>query len=264
MVRKLPHILCRQLRIGANAVAHDGAKSVLRHGFCPAIVHIHNAPVTVAEQKSLCRCVFGHRLVEIQMIFCEIRKGTHSELHTAHPFQHQGMGGYLHDHMGTAGIAHLREKLLQLKALRGGALGMEHLLPDHILDRSDEAYLGPNGLLQHAFQKIGGSGLAVGSGDADDLHGIRRVAKPVGSKLRQRQTGRIHLHIAAGDLRCALTKHHSRTLLQCCRDEPVPIHSKAGNGHKQLPRTALAGIIAHTCDLSIQVRIKSSNLNALQ
>ena len=44
---------------------------------------------------------------------------------------------------------------LELKGLRRGPLGVENLIPHHVLIGADEAHLGPGRLLQHILEEIG-------------------------------------------------------------------------------------------------------------
>ena len=202
--------------------------------------------------------------MKIQVVLGEVRKRAHGKAHRADPLQHQGVGGDLHHRVGAAGVPHPGEQAVELKALGGGALGVQHLVADHVLDGADEPHLRPQGLLQHALEQIRAGGLAVGAGNADDGQAVRRMAEPVRAELGQGQAGGIHQHIGAVLLRDPLADHAGRALLQGGGDEPVPVGGKAGDGHEECPFSALAGVIAHVRDLKVRIGVEFANVQALQ
>ena len=81
--------------------------------------------------------------------------------------------------MGAALFEHLGEQGLQLIAFGRRALGLDHLVADHILNGSDQTNLCAEHTLEHLLEQVGGRRLAVGPGDADDGHVLRRVAEAV-------------------------------------------------------------------------------------
>ena len=83
------------------------------------------------------------------MILGQIGKGCHIIDQAAHPLQANGMAGYLHDHMGTAGIPHFGKQCLQIQALGGSALCGDPLVADHIFHGAHQTHLGAPDSFQH-------------------------------------------------------------------------------------------------------------------
>ena len=130
------------------------------------IVQVKYRCTTLVKQQALGLPVGLHGFVEVQMILSQIGEDTSPKGDAVQTMKHQGVGGGLHHHMAASGIRHFPQQLLYLPGLRGGAVGRQSLLADHILVGTDEADFRPQHPLQHGFQQIGGGGLAVGTGDS--------------------------------------------------------------------------------------------------
>ena len=166
--------------------------------------------------------------------------------------------------MRASGLRHLCKQALQLIALRRGALGMQCLAADHILDRADQADLCTEAVLQHMLEQIGRGGLAVRAGQADHDHLLRRAAKPVCRGQRECTPRIVHAHIRDRLLRRMLTEHRSRAALHRLGDEPVPVGGKARHGDKQLAGLRRARIVADAGDLRLRVGPQFRYLNVFQ
>ena len=159
---------------------------------------------------------------------------------------------------------HLAKQLLQLIAFRRRALRLQDLIPDHILDRADEADLRAEGPLEDVLEQIGRGGLSVRTGHADHRHMLRRPAEPVGRHERQRPPRRWDDDIRNVRLRHPLTEDRSRAALHSLRDEPVPVGSEAGHSNEQFAVLCAAGIIADAGHFQFRVGMQFRNLNILQ
>ena len=156
--------------------------------------------------------------------------------------------------MGAAGVRHLPKELLHLKGLRGCALGVEDLIPDHILIGADEPHLGPGGVFQDILQEIGGGGLAVGAGDAHHGHLPGRVVEEIGPHHSQGSAAVFHLDIGNVPLRRRLAQNAHCPPLHRSRDILVAVGSKAGHGDEQVPGLGLPGVVADAGNLHLQIR----------
>ena len=185
------------------------------------------------------------------MILCQVGEYAQAEIHTVHPVQTEGMGGDLHDRIAAARVRHLAEQALELKALRGGALRLKHLISDHVLNRTDEADLGPGYLLQNGFEQVGHGGLPVGPGDADHRKLLGGMAKPVGPQLSQRRPCIRDQDIGRFSLRWTLAENCRSPLIQGGWDELVSVRGKARNSHEQASRSRLAGIVTDRGDFQL-------------
>ena len=80
-------------------------------------------------------------LIRTDVIRLNIGKNPDLERKSRRPLHHDGLGGHLHHHTGTAGICHFPEILLNQIRFRCGVHGRDFLLPDDRLDRSDQSHL---------------------------------------------------------------------------------------------------------------------------
>ena len=202
--------------------------------------------------------------MEVQMVLAEVRKHPHGEPNTRHPLQAEGVGGHLHHHMGTPRVRHGAEEGLELEGLRGGALGVERLLPDHILVGADQASLGPQALFQHILEEVRRRCFAVGAGDAHHGHGGGGVAEPVPPQLRQGGAAVGGQHIGNLPLRPRLAENTGRPLLQRHGDKAVSVRLISGNSRKEVPGLGLPGVVADPTNLRLQVRMDLQNLSPAQ
>ncbi len=95
---------------------------------------------------------------------------------------------------------------------------------------------GPGLPLQHFFQKVCGGGFAVGAGNANHGHLLRRVGKPVGAEQRQRPAAVGHFQPRLRILRRALAQNTNRAFFPCHGNKIVSVGCVAGHGNKQVPR----------------------------
>ena len=264
MVRRQGDLLRPQVRRGPLRVGEGPAGGVRQQPGRPGVVGVDHAHAAVLEQDRLGVAVGLHGLVEIQVVLGQVREDAHGVGNPVHPVQHQGVGGDLHHHMGAARLPHLGQQGLQVPGLRRGPLRGDHGIADHVLVRADEAHLGPQHLLQHRLQEIRGGGLAVGAGDADHGHVLRRVAVEVGPQHRQGPAGVRHLDVGEVPLRRRLAHHRGGAALRRLANEGVAVRRKAPHGHEQVPGPDGPGVVADAGHLAVQVRCGGQNLDAPQ
>ena len=198
------------------------------------------------------------------MVLGQIGEDAHREADPLHPLEGQRVAGDLHDHMGTPGVRHAAKEALELEGFRSGALGGDDLGADHVLVGADEAHLGPQGLLQDVLEEVGGGGLAVGAGDAHQLHGSRRVSEPVDAHMGESRPAVRGAHEGNVPLRRFLAEDAGRALLQGAHDgcgacgdghgdEAVSVGLAAGHGHEEVAGLRLPGVVADAGDLQRRV-----------
>ena len=241
-------VLGMHIRIVLHTVGQEFTGLLREDLASPVVVHIHDTEGGLPEQHRLRIAVVLHRSVEIQMILRQVGKRTDRKLDAVDTVEHQRVGGYLHQHVGAARIRHLTEQLLQLKRLGRRALGRDDLLADHVLVGADQTDLAAL-RLQNRLDQIGGRGLAVGAGDADHLHFLRRMGEVIGRHLRQCAAGRRDLNIGNLSLRDALAYHCGRTLFHRLADVFVSIGRITGDRNEYIPRLYSAGVILQLPDL---------------
>ena len=198
------------------------------------------------------------------MIFGEVRENAGLKRNFVRPVQNQRVGRYLHHAVCAARVHHLGEKLLQLKGLRRGALGVDDGISDHVLNRADEAHLRAERLFQHCFEKVRDRRLPVRSGHAEHRHFIRRMAEPVCAKPGKCLSAIGNLYILCLLLRLALADDHTRAALKRLGDEPVAVGGKTGDGDKGLAGLCLPRVVAHARHLQLRVVAALYNLDSAQ
>ena len=119
------------------------------------------------------------------MILRQIRKRADLIAYLPDTVQRQRMRRRFHNHMSAAGITHLRKQALKLKAFRRCTLGFQHLLADHVADRSDQSDLCSKRIFQNGFEQIGTRSFSVCAGNRNHLHRIRGMSIPVRTELSQ-------------------------------------------------------------------------------
>ena len=113
-------------------------------------------------------------LIFPDVIRCQIRENADIKLDARGAVELQALGGYLHDNHLAARIHHLGEVFLHLVGLRRGVVGRDVSVADDNLDGADKAG-GDTSMLQDGSDHEGSGGLALGSGNADDLQLLRRI-----------------------------------------------------------------------------------------
>ena len=247
------------------AIGQERTSLLLQHELTCRIVQIGHAGLALMEQQRLGIPICFHGLVEIQMILRQIGERTDGKFDAVYAIQHQRMRRYLHDDMGTARIAHLCEQLVQFKRFRRGALGRQNLIANHVLvgaDKADCVTL----CLKNGLEQIRRCGLAVGAGDADHGHAVRRMVKIVGCHLCQRAAGRIYADIRHRNAALRHMFEHNCACAQLNRlaDVLVTIGLIAGDCHKDVTVLYLTGIIFQLANFHSGVCGLFRNVDALE
>ena len=192
--------------------------------------------------------------MKIQVVLGQVGEDPGGEADTPDPVKHQGVGGDLHHHMGTARVGHLPQQRLELVGLGGGPVGGEDFLSDHVLVGADETYLGLQGPLQRRLQQIGGGGLAVGAGHPYAGHGLRRAAEPVGRHVGQGGPGVPGHQPRAVEVGGTLAQNGGSPLLQGLPDVAVSVGLIAGQRREKGSRLEVPGVIADPGDFHVPGR----------
>ena len=187
------------------------------------------------------------------MILGEIGEHCHVEIKARHALKRQGMGRDLHHHMGTALLRHTLEKLMQLQTLGRGVLGVEQGIADHVAVGADEAHLRPGHGLKHMLRDLGGAGLPAGAGKADELHSFHRIAEKVPAHNGKPVTAVLDPHTGSSVVRRFLAQNRRGAACDSLGNEAVSVGVEAPDGHKQIPRPRLSGIVADPADLQLGI-----------
>ena len=155
--------------------------------------------------------------------------------------------------MAAPGVGHLPEQLLQLVGLRRGALGVQHPVADHVLDRADQAHPCSGLLLQDALDEVGGGGLAAGACHADHGQLVGGVVEAVRADDRQGPAAVRHLDIGRAVLRRGLAHHAGRALLPRHGDILMSVRFRTGDGDEQVACLHRTGVVPHLADVRVQV-----------
>lgn len=117
----------------------------------------------------------------IQMLGRKIGKHGSREGDPFHSLLFQRLAAYLHHHCGDAVLHHLVQDAMQFGRRWGGIGVWLGFLSPHYAVRSNAPGLDP-GALQQVAQQVGGSGLAVGAGNADDSQFFGRLTPITGTQ----------------------------------------------------------------------------------
>ena len=140
------------------------------HVLIPGIVYIGDSQPALLEKQSLAPFVILKilMLVGADVVMAQVGKDPDLKGDPRGPVQHQPLGGNLHDHAVAARLHHFRKILVDGVGFRRGVGCRDLLFPDDRLDGPDQPHLVSH-ILQDGLDHIGGGGLSLGSGDADDL-----------------------------------------------------------------------------------------------
>ena len=242
------------------AIGDQFAGMTLQQGGGVLVVDVHHAHIAALEQLSLPAAVLlkGLVLAGANMIRRKVGEHAHIVVHARHTVHHQTLTGHFHQCGVAAGIQKLPEGLLQLVAFRGGVGGV--LVASHIVDAvgADHAYLAACGL-QHAFDHVGGGGLALGTGDADHGHLTGRVTEEVGAHQCHGIAAALHLDHGhpghGGKVDVVLDDQRADPLGGAVGGKRVAVPLGAHDAHEQKPRGSLAAVVDDIRDLSIQTAL---------
>ena len=148
----------------------------------------------------------------------------HIEIHSRDPPLMQAVGGRLKHSDFAARVAHLRQVALHIGRVRRGDMqpGIQVVVADLGADGADHPGLQAS-RAQNVVDQVGGRGLAIGAGNADDPQRARRKPVQSGSQSRQRQTSVGNPNVGCGPA--------SRLSRQVCRtnDRRGPTRQRIGN-----------------------------------
>ncbi len=138
------------------------------------------------------------RLVIIEMVAGQVGENRRTKLKTEHALLVDSVRTHFHDRLTAAGIAHLRQHAVDVEGLGGGLERGNRANAKIVVDRSEQT----DALVavEEVLDEMRDGGLAVGSGDADDLHvAVGKLVEPLGhlgeggagiGDLKERDLGR--------------------------------------------------------------------------
>ena len=264
VIRTQLDVLCKQLRRSGLADGVAAARRAAHHLLRVAVVGVEHTLTAAREEHLLGRAVGVHGFMKIQMILREIGKCADGKVDAVHAVQIQRVGGDLHDHMRAARVAHLRKQRLQVVALRGGVFARQRLFADLVADRADQADPRAERVFQQCFEQIGHGRLAVGSGHADDTHGLRRLTKAVRAEARQCGARGGHADPRRSLRHLLLTDHGGSAAPDRVRNESVAVCNIARDGDEEVTRFYKIGGIADIFDLQLRRSGLFQNIHAAQ
>ena len=247
-----------------RGIRQKAAVRLLHDALRVGIVDIDRARFAAAEEHGLRVAVCIHRLMEIEMVLCQICKDSRAKTDLVGAVEHQRVGRDLHNDVRAACIAHIGKELLQLKGLRRGALGVQDLIADHILDRADEADLCAERFFKHVLQQIRAGRFAVRAGDSDDAHSVRRMAEPVCAERGKRRAGIGNQYIRNVCFRLFFADDADRAVFHGLGNIFVAVGLEAGDRDKQIAGRDLPGIVLDAGDVQIFVRVQLQHVKAVQ
>ena len=118
------------------------------------------------------------------MVLREVGEDGAREIHVVDAPERQGVARGFHSHVAHAGVAHGRQKALNIGGVGRGVGRCFAVTRPAVIDGPDH----PDGFsrgLQHGLQQVRDGRFAVGAGDPDDLEMLRRAAVKTGGERRQ-------------------------------------------------------------------------------
>ena len=228
------------------------------------IIQIQHTPAALPEQQTLGDAVVLHGTVVVQMVLGQVGEHPHLKGQALQPVLYQGVGGRLQHHMGAAGVRHGPQQLLQLIAVRRGAVGRQFLLPHQIPVGADKPHLGVQGSGQQFPNQVGGRGLSVGPGNGNQRHLLSGAAEPVGADPGHGPTGFPGNQPRAVPLRRQPAEHRRCPPLQSLGNISSAIGQLPGQSRKQRPGFHRSAVTGYGIYFHIQVYIRPNEGHAVQ
>jgi hypothetical protein len=154
----------------------------------PRVVHVDDGDASLVVEKeelSLGLVVGLHGRMIVLVLAAEIGEDGDVVADAPDPLLLEGVGGDFHDAVGDAGVEHVPEQGLQVGGLGGRPRRRDLPTRPPVFDRADDPGHGA-GRAQDLFEEVGGRCLALGPGDADDLHPVGGVPVEIGRGQGQR------------------------------------------------------------------------------
>lgn len=172
-IGSLVDTICNDLRCGLGGKIGAGFIVSIQHGILAFFLPRGDHVAEPREEQALHCTVLLHRMVVIQVILGQIRKDCGAVVGPLYPALLERMGGYFHYTALHALKRHMIQAALKLQRFlcRTGHPIALTVIPH--LDCTDQAGLHPM-ILHDPFNQIRSRGLAVGTGDADQLHPAAR------------------------------------------------------------------------------------------
>ena len=232
----------RMLTVGDDAGGGHGGVDLIHKLHTMRIVDVDDGDLRLGtgvagEEAGLHVEVGVHRLVIVEVVAREVGEHGGAELQAQHALLVDTMGADLHHGLFAAGVAHLREHAENVEGLGGGLVRRDGAGAEVVVDRADET----DALLaaEQVLDQVGDGGLAVGSGDADDLEvAVGELVETAGD-AGERGAGVGDLD--EGDLggrgrRDLLRDHGDRASVHGLVDERGSVGAQAGEREEQRAR----------------------------
>ena len=173
-----PHILGPQVIVFPDTIPLHLAGMALQHRVHMGVVTVDNAHPALPKQQTLAVQILlkAGMLVGSDMIRFQIGEYPQIKHKPLGAVEHQPLGGHLHNHRIHARLHHLGKVLLQSIRFRRGIARVDVFPADDHLDGAHQAHLVTR-IFQNGFHHVGGGGLPLGAGDADDPQFFRRISE---------------------------------------------------------------------------------------
>ena len=212
------------------------------------------------KKPRLCLGIFLHGMVKIKVILSKIRERAHLKINTCNTVQSQGVGRYLHNDMGAAGVRHLAEKLLKLEAFGSGALGVNKLIAYHIAVCPDKPDFGIELLLKKMLHEIGAGCFSVCTCNADNAHFSGGISEVIAACHRKSIPAVINENIRYINTRRPVAQYNARAVFNGGGNVSIAVGLKARNRDEHIPRFCSSGVIAYSVNLHAYIRLKLKHL----
>ena len=168
------------------AVSIHSTGMTLQYALEVLVIRVKNAVSALLEQKALAVQILSEILVLIRtdMVRRYICKNADFKSHAAHTVKLQCLRTHFHDSSIASCFNHLRQIVLHDVTLGSRVQSRDVPVTDDGFDSSDKAYLFTS-ILKYRLNHVSRRGLALGSGDPDDLQLVSWMIEPGSREKRQ-------------------------------------------------------------------------------
>ena len=184
------------------------------------------------------------------MVLGQVGEDAAAEGDSGHAAELERVRGDLHRAGHVAAVEHAPERVLEVDRLGGRALYLLLDAGDDSFDGAEQAAPVP-GRLEQVPDQEGRRRLAVGAGDADQLHLRRRIAIEAGRRWAHRSAHVVDHHLGHTEPERALADERRRAARDRVGSEVVAVRAESGHAKKERPRGDALARVGESRDLDL-------------
>jgi hypothetical protein len=188
--------------------------------------------------------------VHVQVILGQVAERGDPVVEPDEALHGEGRGGGLHDDVLDPRLGHAREDAMELAGGGRREARRESPTGEAGVHRADDPGAAAGGG-EHGLDEVGGGGLAVGAGHADERHPVGGPPQPAGDQQAERRDAGGHDDLRQVDRKLFLDDQRRGPALGGGAGEAVTVDRQAAHGHEDLAGREPARIVGDPADRDV-------------